>query len=138
MPPSRRIEQFPSLCVPNSTSPSVSFAKYFLVFFLIMFSVVSTLAFALSFCALTSGTPLDTRATCHPQFQAGLLGSKVSIINGGKEWSLKFMPPTVGIRIVPRPKDVTNAEFQVRRRPSDGTYAIKYIFMAQIHPFNNY
>jgi len=97
-----------------------------------MFSAMTTLAFALSFFALTSSaTPVDTRTTCNPQF-GGYLGSNVSIINGGKEWSLKSMPPTVAIRIVPRHKDVTNAEFWVRRRPSDGTYAIEPVGFTDI------
>jgi hypothetical protein len=90
---------------------------------------------ALSFLTLTSAVPLDTRATCHPQF-GGLLGFNVSIINGGKEWSLTFLPPADG-RVVPRPKDITNAEFLVRHRPSDDTYAIKYVLIAYTHSVIN-
>lgn len=96
-----------------------------------MLSAMITLT--LSFLAFTSATPLDTRAACHPQF-GGPQGFNVSIINGGKEWSLTSLPPSAG-RVVPRPKDIANAEFHVRHRPSDDTYAIEYVL--SIHPFSN-
>jgi len=91
-------------------------------------------AFALSFLAFASASPLDTRkVTCRPNF-GGPPG--LSIINGGREWSLASSPPVVGTTIVPRNFHLNNNEFRVEfTGQADNHYLIKYIFICYLNTF---
>jgi hypothetical protein len=85
------------------------------------------ISLALSFLALTSATPLNTRAFCEPEF-GGPPGFKVSIINRGlsKEWGLRSAPPVIGTKIVAQPASPINVEFRVMHL-ANGKYTIKYV-----------
>ncbi|KIM85868.1 hypothetical protein PILCRDRAFT_328288 [Piloderma croceum F 1598] len=87
----------------------------------------SMISLALSFLALTSATPLNTRGgTCKPAF-GGPPGFKVNIFNNavGKEWH-HASPPSIGTQITESPKSLSPVEFRVLRL-SSGEYSIQPI-----------